>query len=94
VLKTRSGRINHHNGAVTPTGRAFDKLAERIEYSRHRMAARHHFEEQLLASRQVLLALVIFDVGRRPVPSHRFSAFVAERLDGAQERTKGTVEAP
>jgi hypothetical protein len=25
------------------------------------MAARHHFEEQLLASRQVLVALVIFD---------------------------------
>jgi hypothetical protein len=57
------------------------------------MAAGHHFEEQLLASRQILLALVIFDVGRRPIPSHSFSAFAAERLDTAEERTKGTVEA-
>ncbi|MFZ0759023.1 MAG: hypothetical protein WAM69_03655, partial [Candidatus Sulfotelmatobacter sp.] len=68
MFETRAARIDQHNAAVTPTCRAFDKLTERFEYSLHRMAARHHFEKSLLASRQVLSALAIFDVGCRPIP--------------------------
>src|SRR6266850_6524807 len=43
VFETRAARIDQHDAAVTPASRAFNKLTERFEYSRHRMAARHHF---------------------------------------------------
>src|ERR1039458_3131438 len=58
------------------------------------MAAGHHFEEPLLASRQVFYALAILDVGRRPVPSHNFMGFVAERLDPEQEPMKDAIGPP
>src|SRR4029434_3648969 len=52
VFETRAGRIDQHDAAVTPAGSAFDKLTECSEYFRHRMAARHHFEQPLLTGAQ------------------------------------------
>jgi hypothetical protein len=93
VFKTRAARIDQHNAAVTPTGHAFDKLTERFEYSLHRMAARHHFQEPLLASRQVLCAFAIFDVGRRPIPPDNFAGFVTERFTAKRKPPEDTVGA-
>src|SRR5918999_6358769 len=47
VFATRAARIDQHDAAVTPAGRAFEKLTERFQYSGHRVAARHHFEQPL-----------------------------------------------
>src|SRR5262245_32691333 len=48
VFETRAALIDQHDTAVTPAGRAFDKLTERFEYSRTRRADRHPFEQPLL----------------------------------------------
>src|ERR687883_2148077 len=44
VFEMRAARIEQHDAAVTPGGRAFDQPTERVECYRHRIAARHHFE--------------------------------------------------
>lgn len=94
MFETRAARIDQHNAAITPTAHTFDKLTERFEYSLHRTAARHHFQEPLFASRQALCTFAIFDVGRRPIPPDNFAGFVAERFDPEQERTKDAVRTP
>src|SRR5260370_32648504 len=68
VFQTRAARIDQHDAAVTPAGRAFDKLAERFEYSRHRMAARHHFEQSLFTGEQSFSPLPVVDIGVEEVP--------------------------
>src|SRR6266851_2336179 len=68
VFKTRAARIDQHDAAVTPAGRAFDKLTERFEYSRHRMAARHHFQKPLFTSEQSFSPLPVVDISLQEVP--------------------------
>src|SRR5258708_13048718 len=64
----RAARIDQHDAAVTPAGRAFDKVTERFEYSRHRMAARHHFEQALFTGEQSVSPLPVVDISVQEVP--------------------------
>src|SRR5271169_3650061 len=57
VFETRTTWIDQHNAAMTPAGRAFNKLTERFEYFRHRMVARYHFEQSLFTGEQSLSPL-------------------------------------
>src|ERR1700738_3157586 len=68
VSETPPARVDQHEAAVTPVGRAFDKPTERFEYSRHRMAARNHFEQPLFTGEQSVTALPVVDVGLQEVP--------------------------
>src|SRR5712692_3329155 len=92
VFETRAAPIDQHDAAVTPAGRAFDKLTERFEYSRHRMAARHHFQESLFPCQQGLGPLAIFDVCVLSVPLHKIAGCVAQRYSPDQEPSKRSVE--
>jgi hypothetical protein len=64
----RAARIDQHDAAVTPAGRAFDKVTERFEYFRHRMAARHHFEQPLFTGEQRFSPLPVVDISVQEVP--------------------------
>src|SRR6267142_2359952 len=64
----RAARIDQHDAAVTPAGRAFDKVTERFEYSRHRLAARHHFEQALFTDEQSVNPLPVVDISVQEVP--------------------------
>src|SRR5712692_10687181 len=68
VFETRAAPIDQHDAAVTPAGRALDKPTERFEYSRHRMAARHHFEQPLFTSEQSFSPLSVVDISVQDVP--------------------------
>src|SRR5262249_27877564 len=54
--------------AVTPAGRAFDKLTERFEYFRYRLAVRHQFEHPLFSDEQILSPLPVVDIRLQEVP--------------------------
>ena len=88
----RAARIDQHDAAVTPAGRAFDKLTERFEYSRHRMAARHHFQASLFPCQQGLGPLAIFDVRVLSVPLHEMAGLVTQRNSPDQKPSKHPVE--
>src|SRR6266850_175533 len=92
VFETRAARIDQHDAAVTPAGRAFDKLTERFECSRHRMAARHHFQESLFPCQQGLGPLSILDVRVLSVPLHEMAGLVTQRNSPDQEPSKSPVE--
>jgi hypothetical protein len=62
VFETRTARIDQNDAAVTPAGRAFDKPTELFEYSQHRMAARHHFEQSLFTGEQSFGPLPVVDI--------------------------------
>src|SRR5882762_11337774 len=68
VFETRAARIDQHDAAVTPASRAFNKLTERFEYSRHRLAARHHFEQALFTDEQSVNPLPVVDISVQEVP--------------------------
>src|ERR1700738_2081430 len=67
VFKTGAARIDQHDAAVTPAGRAFDELTERVKYSRHRLAARNHFEESPFPGEQGFSPLPVVDIGLQEV---------------------------
>src|ERR1700730_11433572 len=79
VFQTRAARIDQHDAAVTPAGRAFDKLTERFEYSRHRMAARHHFEQPLFTREQSFSPLPVVDISVQEVPKDDAPVRVSQR---------------
>src|SRR4051812_12458563 len=75
----RAARIDQHDAAVTPAGRALDKPTERFEYSRHRMAARHHIEQSLFTSKQGFSPLPVVDIGLQEVPKDDAPVRVSQR---------------
>jgi hypothetical protein len=85
VFETRAGRIDQHDAAVTPAGSAFDKLTECSEYFRHRMAARHHFEQPLLTGEQSFSALPVVDVSLQYVPALDTTLGVTKRQTACME---------
>src|ERR1700730_14288684 len=78
VLETRAARIDQHDAAVAPAGRAFDKVTERIEYSRHRMAARHHLEQALFTGEQSFGPLPVVDISVQEVPKDDASVRISQ----------------
>jgi hypothetical protein len=70
----RAARIDQHDAAVTPAGCAFDKLTQRFKYFRHRMAARHHFEQPLFAGEQSFSRMLSIIEGRPRAPGLRSMA--------------------
>ena len=79
VFETRAARIDQHDAAVTPAGRAFDKPTERFEYFRHRMAARHHFEQPLFTGEQSFSPLPVVDIGLQDVPKDDMPVRISQR---------------
>jgi hypothetical protein len=69
VFETRTARIDQHDAAVTPACSTFDKLTERFEYSRHRMAARYHFEQSLFTGEQSFSPLPVVDISVQEIPN-------------------------
>src|SRR5277367_1137817 len=70
-FETRAALIDQHDAAVTPADRAFDKLTHRSEDSRHRMAARHHFEQTLFTGEQSFGPPQLVDISVQEVPGCR-----------------------
>jgi hypothetical protein len=68
MFEARTARIDQHDAAVAAAGRALDKPTERFEYSRHRLAARHHFEQSLFTGEQSFSPLPVVDISVQEVP--------------------------
>jgi hypothetical protein len=68
MFETRTGRIDQYDAAVTPADRALDKPTERFEYSRHRMAASHQFEQSLFTGEQSFSPFQVIDISVQEVP--------------------------
>ena len=62
MLETRATRIDQRDTAVTSGRRVFDKLTERFEYFRHRMAARRHFNHPLFTGEKCFGPLLVVDI--------------------------------
>src|SRR5882762_7739735 len=69
VFEARAAQIGQHDAAVAPAGRAFEKPTQRFEYSRHRMAARHHFKQPFFTCEQSLSPLAIIDIRLQDAPA-------------------------
>src|ERR1700688_1374302 len=96
VLETCTARIHQHDAAVAPAGRALDKPTERFEYSRHRTAARHHFEQSVFLGEQSFSPLPVVDISVQEIPKHdapvRISQGEAAHVEPAVDRVR-TAEA-
>src|SRR5271165_4178532 len=80
MFETLAARIDQYDAAVTSALCTFDQPTERFEYSAHRMAARHHFEQLLFTGEQSFSPLSVFDVCIRSVPIHNIAGLVAPWL--------------